>query len=386
MIIAGGCYHEVCDHPYWRAILGSGGRAAVALGGLVSDVVLETYYPADRVADLYPIEVLGIQIHASATPSPIAFAYFHSLSDPVISPEPGRIGSNPPIKVEGDVVLRFGFLEGTAIVNAERAIYDPQSAARFEPFTRNGSRAAEVAVVLNERELCVSENTSEVEEAAHRIISRGDANVLIAKGGIKGARLFVGNRPPVLIPAYRSSKVFKIGSGDVFSAAFAFYWGRERLGALEAAQLASRSVAYYCQTARLPLPGRYDLPDFSPVGSLAFRPVCIAGSPVSLGGRWLLEEARWRLQQLGITAIVPALDGKSPNSLNIHDFGCVLLLMDHLDETSLKLVEAARGAALPIVALAQLPDLPSSGGALADDVTEDFTTALYWAGWAAAQQ
>ena len=215
---------------------------------------------------------------------------------------------------------------------------------------------------------------------------RGDANALIAKGGIKGARLFVGNRPPVFIPAYRSSKVFKIGSGDVFSAAFAYYWGHERLDALDAAQLASRSVAYYCQTARLPLPVRYDLPDFSPVGSLAFRPVCIAGSPVSLGGRWLLEEARWRLQQLGIIAIVPALDGKSPNALSIHDFGCVLILMDHLDETSLKLVEAARSAALPIIAFAQLPDLPSSVRALANDVTDDFATALYWAGWAATQQ
>jgi hypothetical protein len=251
MIITGGCYHEVCEHPRWRALFGSGGRAAFVLSGLIPDLELKTYYPADRAADLYPIEGSGVRVFPSASASPIAFAYFHGLSDPVISPQPTQITANPPIRAEGDVVLRFGFLEGSAIVNADRAIYDPQSARSFDPFSRNGSRASELALVLNERELCDSENSAGVEDAARRIVSRGEASVVIAKCGIKGARLFDANNSPTFIPAYRSSRVFKIGTGDVFSAAFAFYWGQKRADAREAAELASRSVAHYCVMGHL---------------------------------------------------------------------------------------------------------------------------------------
>jgi hypothetical protein len=385
MIIAGGCYHEVCEHPRWRAILGSGGRAAFGLSALIPDLELKTYYPADRLADLYPIEASGVKVHAAASTSPIAFAYFHTLSDPVISPMPSQITPLPPVRAEGDVVLRFGFLEGSAVVNADRAIYDPQSAGSFDAFAHNGSRASELAMVLNERELCASENSAGVEDAARRIISSGEASVLIAKGGIKGARLFDANNPTVFIPAYRSSRVFKIGTGDVFSAAFAFYWGQERVGAREAAELASRSVAHYCDSAHLPLPAANDLLQSSPVGSLAFRPICIAGSPATLGGRWVLEEARWRLQQLGLQAVAPSLDGGGSQTVRVDGFGCLLVLTDHLDDTAAQLIASAGAVALPIIAFGQFRDALSPSLVSPSNVTADFTTALYWASWAAAQ-
>jgi hypothetical protein len=386
MIIAGGCYHEVCEHPRWRALFGSGGRAAFALSALAPDLELKTYYPADRLADLYPIEASGVRVHASSSASPIAFAYFHALSDPVISPTPSQIAPHPPIRIEGDVVLRFGFLEGSAVVNADRAIYDPQSAGSFDTFASNGSRASELALVLNERELCNSGNSAGVEDAARRIISQGEASVLIAKGGIKGARLFDARNPTVFIPAYRSSRVFKIGTGDVFSAAFAFYWGQERLDAREAAELASRSVAHYCGNSCLPLPAANGLLESSPVGSLAFRPICIAGSPATLGGRWVLEEARWRLQQLGLEAVAPALDSGGSQTVSVDGFGCLLVLTDHLDDTAAQLVASAGAVALPVVAFGQFRDALSPSVVSSSNVTDDFTTALYWAGWAAAQQ
>ena len=387
MIVAGGCYHEVCEHPHWRALFGSGGRAAFALSALVPDLELKTYYPADRLADLYPIEASGVKVHASASASPIAFVYFHGLSDPVISPMPSQITPHPPIRAEGDVVLRFGFLEGSAVVNADRAIYDPQSAESFEPFACNGSRALELALVLNERELCGSGNSVGVEDAARQIISRGEASVLIAKGGIKGARLFDANNPTIFIPAYRSPRVFKIGTGDVFSAAFAFYWGRERLDAREAAELASRSVAHYCGSSNLPLPAAEGLLESSPVGSLAFRPICIAGSPATLGGRWVLEEARWRLQQLGLQVVAPGLDGgECSQTVSVGGFGCLLVLTDHLDNAAAQLIASAGAVALPIIAFGQFRDALAPTVVPLANVTDDFTTALYWASWAAAQQ
>src|SRR3546814_15505823 len=79
----------------------------------------------------------------------VAFDYFHPLSTPGISPVPGRLEPLPPIHVEGEVVLRFGMLEGDAIVKADRAVYDPQSAFSTPRFTDNGSQANHLAIVLN---------------------------------------------------------------------------------------------------------------------------------------------------------------------------------------------------------------------------------------------
>src|SRR3546814_19974745 len=79
----------------------------------------------------------------------VAFDYFHPLSTPGISPVPGRLEPLPPIHVEGEVVLRFGMLEGDAIVKADRAVYDPQSAFSTPRFTDNGSQANHLAIVPN---------------------------------------------------------------------------------------------------------------------------------------------------------------------------------------------------------------------------------------------
>jgi hypothetical protein len=129
MTVVGGCYHEICEHPSWRELRGSGGRAAIALSG--ADVELKTYYPSERLADLYPIEAFGVRVLPTSSETPVAFAYFHSLSDPAVSPAIDEIRKQAPIRAEGEVVLRFGLVEGGSIVEADRAIYDPQYS--FQP-------------------------------------------------------------------------------------------------------------------------------------------------------------------------------------------------------------------------------------------------------------
>jgi hypothetical protein len=200
MTVVGGCYHEICEHPFWRELRGSGGRAAIALSSVAPDVELRTYYPNERLADLHGIEAFGVSVRPMSSETPVAFAYFHSLSDPVVSPAKGEIRKGAPIRAEGEVVLRFGLLEGSAIVEAARAIYDPQTAVGFEPFAKNGSRASKLAVVLNEREL-LGFGGNDIQEEASRIFSRDRASVLIVKRGIKGAIVFNGSDASSLIPA-----------------------------------------------------------------------------------------------------------------------------------------------------------------------------------------
>ncbi|MDU6751132.1 MAG: nucleoside 2-deoxyribosyltransferase, partial [Bradyrhizobium sp.] len=82
----------------------------------------------------------------------LSFSYLHPMSVPAIFPTPRHIEAHVPISVKGDVVLRFGMLEGDAIVEANVAVYDPQSAFDVALFQANGSRARRLAVVMNRHE------------------------------------------------------------------------------------------------------------------------------------------------------------------------------------------------------------------------------------------
>jgi hypothetical protein len=302
MLIAGGCYRELCERPRWDALFGSGGRAALALAHLSKSVELHTYYPVGQLDDLSTFESAGVVVHASPSASGIAFAYFHPLSSPAIAPRRDSIVSNAPLLVDGQTVLRFGFIEGSAIVRAERAIFDPQSATIGDSFRENGSSAELLAIVLNERELSGVEATGDLDTAARRLMARERAAIVVVKRGAKGALVYQQDGQPNWVPAYESAAVFKIGSGDVFSAAFSFYWGEARLDAVAAANLASKSTATYCASRVLPLADVRDRPELRPVGSNHLGAVVIVGSANTLGARWLLEEAKSCIAQLAINA------------------------------------------------------------------------------------
>ncbi|WP_375167134.1 MULTISPECIES: PfkB family carbohydrate kinase [unclassified Bradyrhizobium] len=85
-------------------------------------------------------------------------------------------------------------------------------------------------------------------------MSRHGAAVLVVKRGPRGAIVYQVGDDPIEIPVYRSETVFKIGSGDVFSAAFALHWGERAIDAATAADIASKSVAHFVDGHALPLP------------------------------------------------------------------------------------------------------------------------------------
>ena len=198
------------------------------------------------------------------------------------SSRPPRIPCQPPIYVSGNAVLRFGFLEGDAIVAADRAIYDPQNGKVSAPFGANGSRANELALVLNERELCRMVRVSDIGAAATELIRSQGASVVVVKRGPLGATVFQPGESPTHIPAYRSERVFKIGSGDIFSAIFAVQWGEAKLTASHAADLASRSVSAYCATRLLPISAAMTQ-NLNPVGGELAGAVLLLGAVTTLG-------------------------------------------------------------------------------------------------------
>lgn len=50
------------------------------------------------------------------------------------------------------------------------------------------------------------------------------ADVVVIKMGGHGALVATKSSEPTAVPAYKSGNVWKLGSGDVFSAAFTSFW------------------------------------------------------------------------------------------------------------------------------------------------------------------
>ncbi len=389
MIIAGGVYREECVRPHWSRIFGSAGRAAVALSALSPDSHLVAYAYTGWAEDVrQTMHGLGVTTDLREITSDIAFHYLHPLS---ISELVGAADSAlPPLSATGDVILRFGMVEGDAAVNGRRVVYDPQHPSAALLFHANGSTAKELAVVLNEVELEYGVGSSDIwnyESARDRF----NADVIVVKRGPLGALVMQpgGN---IRIPAYRSATVFKLGSGDIFTAVFAHLWGEREWPAAKAADFASRAVARYVSTrgTQVSLEGLEDLAPYAG-GETAGR-IYIAAPFFTLSQRWLVDEMRGCLAMLGGDTFSPIHDvgayggsdyiaGKDLDGLR--SCNTVLAVIDGEDAGTLFEIGYARNLGIPVVALAEAPR-PESLTMLEGTgctITDDFTTAVYSAIW-----
>ncbi len=376
MHIAGGLYRELCDMPYWDATFGSGARAAVAISGQCPSVELHTYASLTDQPTLVDLRSQHIRLNISSRPLPIVFAYFHPLSVPHIQPDYSEIEQQLPIFVSGDAVLRFGFLEGDAVVTAHRAVYDPQTWRNPVAFTANGSKANELALVLNELELQHASGFTELEQAAAHLMQLQGATIVVVKRGARGAVVFERSGQIFHIPAYRSSKVFKIGTGDVFSAVFALHWAERGLCAAKAADIASRCVSIYCDHRTYEFDEQLMM-QLQPVSSGTGGAIHLEGSAESLGQRFALEEARHALRELGMNVHCPELEFRS----SLESANALLVIDDGLGFDALSRIANAMESTIPIVTLHERVNAKLS---IPDStwITDDFTTAMYFAAWA----
>lgn len=383
MQIAGGFYREQCCMPAWDVMLGSGARAAMAVTTLSPGSTLHAYAAdcdSDAVGEL---KEQGIELQISQRPTGVVFSYFHPLSRPHIYPPPHEIARQPAITVKGDAVLRFGFLEGDAIVDASRAVYDPQTWRNPVPFGVNGSHSNKLAIILNALELQSLTRQVDFSQAAQEIIDKQNADVVVVKRGIWGATVCERSGLVTSIPVYRSSRVFKIGTGDVFSAIFAHYWAEKKMLPAEAADLASRFVAAYCNSGQLPI-AKFDTEGLEPIKCKESGTVLLVGAIGSIGQRYTMEEARFVLKELGVEVSCSALDGNLDGKID-----AVLLLAEGADTKSIELIYQESLLGVPIVVLqekvAQYDKLLTVQNLKNIRIVDDFATAMYVAAWAALQ-
>lgn len=392
--VVGGVYHEHCIWPVWDQIFGSGGRAATALVSHVDKVTLHTYAHPDvetefkTAATLYRFDVV-----ITAARAGISFEYVHCMSTPVIRPALARIHAHEPIEVSADAVLRFGMLEGSGRVNAKWCVYDPQSAFHPEPFWDNGSQAEHLAIVANRSEITALAGDSNPKTAAATLLRRG-AEVVVVKSGPAGAYVYTADGAEAHIPAYRSEMVWTIGSGDVFAAIFAAQWAVHRVGPATAAELASRAVSLYAETMGLPAVPAQELSEAQRTPSSTVSGKVYLASPFfNLGQRWLVDEARRCLAELGLDVFSPVHDvGRGParevgpkdiEALNSCDR--VLAILDGLDAGTVFEVGYARAKGIPVYALAQAVNEEDLKMVVGSDCNMffDFVTALHHTAWKA---
>lgn len=392
--VTGGVYRERCIEPHWDDVFGSAGRAAVALADFGEEIVLHTYRARPLTDGLRNLQAaFGISIIGPEVPEEVAFEYVHSLGTPRITPRPDAIVKHASIEVDGDVVLRFGMMEGTAKVTGRRVVYDPQSAFDPRPYRENGSKANKLAVILNRLEGRRLSGKSEPAEIAAYILESWEADVVVLKMGGHGALVTVNGRPPVNVPSFRSENVWKIGSGDVFSAAFTYFWGRQELQAAEAAELASRATCHYCGTRSLPLPSMVDLRTNKNVpANPRHGKVYLAAPFFNLAERWMVEEVRDQLLHLEMEVFSPLHDvGVGPGEVvakadleGLDQCSVVLAILNGGDAGTIFEIGYAVARGIPVIALAQntKPEdlkMPIGAGCR---VYSDLVTAIYQTVWA----
>ncbi|MDP3258015.1 carbohydrate kinase family protein [Bosea sp. (in: a-proteobacteria)] len=366
--------------PERIALFGSGGRAVMALVGLVDDLMLHTFHPMSLREDVTAnFEREGVRVVVHDAPYRFGFEYLHPLSRPRITPLPGQVAV---IAVEADDVLRFGCLEGEFRVTAAQAVYDPQSGARPVPFGDNGSTAGRLALVMNANELRRLSGRDDLGNAATATMRNEGAAAIVVKDGAAGAYVFDDAGSSCHIPAYPTDNVYKIGSGDVFSAAFAHSWMLGGSSAAEAADRASRRAAQYVETPVLPLPRETRLRAPAPPDA-GGRRVWMARPIEGTSRRWLYEEAARGLRDLGATLVagVTGVDryrvGTGAAEVS-HD---VALVLAGDEIATRREVSAALAYGRPVVAFADDPivlDVVRELGAIGVD---DLCSALYRTQW-----
>ena len=394
LTIAGGVYHERCIWPEWDQIYGSAGRAAAAVTEHVNTVrLVSCIRPDTRDLFLPYASAYGIELNSTPSTQTVSFEYFHSLSTPVIRPAPALIVRQPELIVEDKAVLRFGMMETTVRVKAERCVYDPQSVLAPQQFHRNGSTSQQLALVGNTAEICALATNTIPIDAAKQLISDGYAHLVVIKSGPEGAVVIQKNRQD-LIPAFQSEFVWTIGTGDVFAGMFAARWGVHEDDPRDAAYLASKAVATYVNTMSLPIPS-FDVLRETNLREVNLQKgrVYLAAPFFCIGQRWIVDEARRCLADFGMEVFSPIHDvGSGPPEViapadleALKGADVVFALLDGLDPGTLFEVGYARARNIPVYALAQAVsanDLKMFSGS-GCNLFSDLVTALHHLAWRA---
>lgn len=299
--VVGGTYFENCITPTSYELSGSGLRGACSLSGKGFEIDYFSFLAKKElelgktICSSFDINPEFIEIQETVT-----FSYEHPLNKPI------AYGINEPIKMEEIIatnLLYYGLNEANLKTESKYVVYDPQNGIKFSD---TASKTDHLALILNRNEAIKISGLSE--EIDLKIIGRmvrlsENAEVVVIKNGPKGAIVFEGEEITE-IPVFKTFSVWPIGSGDIFSAAFALKWMMEKQPAKAAALYASMSAAGYCENRQLPIPQKPK--KRKPLkNSKKKRMIYLAGPFFDMGQKWLINECRDILHDYGNDVFSP---------------------------------------------------------------------------------
>lgn len=402
MAIVGGSYGEECAYPRQQLYRGSGGRAAAVLASLNVKVTLHTITGPQLTSVFESIALkLGYTLIAHPGSEDIWFRYRHPLGKPTIHHSIDIEKQSIPT-ISADLALVYGMIEGRPPIHAKRVVYDPQDGIKSKPFEVNGSTTDELALVVSYSEGKALTGETDCTKIAEILLEQPKVTVVIVKCGPQGALIRTSTIHEWVRP-FPTSRVYKIGSGDVFSAAFAFAWLIEGQNPLSSAWFASRITAAYVELAQDSINSdllqkyREDAvaaeTKFSGHGhkNIPDTQIYLAAPFFNTAEQWRVDEVRDALKDMGFKVFSPIHDvGVGPphevtpaDLFGLEQSGVVIALLDGLDPGTLFEVGYARGKGIPVVAVAESvdPDLLTMVIGSGCEFTNDLSTGIYAVCW-----
>ncbi|CAM3689955.1 PfkB family carbohydrate kinase [Sphingobacterium prati] len=244
--VVGGTYREINYDNVSHEIFGSGFRSSKFLLENNCKVKYVTFGNEETLLYLeenkkaYP----ALDFKFLTSPELITFKYSFALDNPMIFPSLPNIVKSEHIMISDDNIICFGLLEGEVNIKGIKVIYDPQTAVKPKKFSAFGE-AEKLIYIVNKSEAESISGSKDIKDIKTFFFKEEKAYALIIKNGPHGAKLYY-DQYEFDIPSYITSNVHKIGSGDIFTGSFGYYWLEKDLPLEKCALYASLSTAYFC--------------------------------------------------------------------------------------------------------------------------------------------
>lgn len=392
--IVGGTYIEYCFEPSYEELWGSGLRASCALSKkgfaikFTSFVGEGDFESATGISETFEIESNFIKIEET-----IRWEYTHPLASPLAY---SKVLANPRIdlQLKEEIILYYGMIEANVKVTGEYVVYDPQNDV---PFSTTKSVAKHLAIVLNKQQAEMHSGISEctLEQLGKNIIEKEKAEVVIIKDGPNGG-VVITNKSSDYFPVFETKSVWPIGSGDIFSAVFAWKWAIEKINPVDAANLASQYTASFCESRVIPLEnsgGR------KPIKlKKSSKKIFLTGPFDNFPNKLVINEVRESLIRFGGSLLSNLIDiGRIPdlskemtlkaifdNSiLQIQNCDVVFAILYNNDEKTIFEIDYALTKKKLVIILTEKLDEPYKAKFSNENcfITSDFATAVYRSSW-----
>ncbi len=305
----------------------------------------------------------------------------------------------PVIKVENaENVIRYGFYEGDAKIQAKRVVYDPQNseADKIHAFSDNGSVADELSIVCNYSEGSKLSKETDPKRILDVLLQPPNVVAVALKGAWEGVWIATKSKQELIKPT-PTVYVHKIGSGDVFTAEFGYGWMILGLDPINAARRASLQAACYCESGSLPIPESGSVA--APRAPLIAKrddiekkyDIYLAGPFFNYAQLLVVEEMLNLFHDAGLSVFSPYHDVGFGHVAQIakqdleglRASRIVVACLDGYDPGTVFEVGYARACKIPVLIYSpNLSDVNATMFVGTDcEVVKDFTTAIYRAVW-----